>query len=156
VLSLFTTSVHTSLLGALLAFSTTQWYPLYAAGTAQWGLTPLEDQQLAGLIMWVPAGLAYVVAALLITGSWLGEAGRKTQRAVPLLVLLVLLVSCGGSKQEEAKKLEQKASSWHATVELTSELRQRGAVPDEYARQTLQAAEQELQKNQQKADQLSQ
>ena len=156
VLSLFTTSVHTSLLGALLAFSTKQWYPLYAAGTAQWGLTPLEDQQLAGLIMWVPAGLAYVVAALLITGSWLGEAGRKTQRAVPLLVLLVLLVSCGGSKQEEAKKLEQKASSWHATVELTSELRQRGAVPDEYARQTLQAAEQELQKNQQKADQLSQ
>ena len=38
----------------------------FAAG--EWGLTPLEDQQLAGLVMWVPAGMAYVAAALACAG----------------------------------------------------------------------------------------
>jgi putative membrane protein len=154
VLSLFTTSVHTSLLGALLAFSTRQWYPLYAAGTSRWGLTPLEDQQLAGLIMWVPAGLAYVIAALLITGSWLGDTRRQVERAIPLL-LLALLLGCGRSKQQQARDLGQKASSWQATIQLTTQLKQRGAIPDEYAEQTFQAAEQELEQNQQKTDRLS-
>ena len=41
---------------ALLTFSNTPWYPAYTPNTAAWGLTPLEDQQLAGLLMWVPAG----------------------------------------------------------------------------------------------------
>jgi cytochrome c oxidase assembly factor CtaG len=77
VLYLFTTSVHTTLLGALLAFSSTLWYPLYSSSTAAWGLTPLEDQQLAGLIMWVPAGLAYLIATLAIAASWLKEPAPK-------------------------------------------------------------------------------
>lgn len=77
VVYLFTTAVHTSLLGALLAFSSRVWYPIYQSSTTPWGLTPLADQQLAGLIMWVPPGLAYLVAALAIAASWLGEgAGR--------------------------------------------------------------------------------
>jgi cytochrome c oxidase assembly factor CtaG len=76
VLYLFTTSLHTSLLGALLTFSSRVWYPAYASSTAVWGLTPLEDQQLAGLIMWVPAGLAYLAATLVILGSWLKETER--------------------------------------------------------------------------------
>jgi putative membrane protein len=73
VLYLFTTSVHTTLLGALLTFSSRPWYPLYASGTAAWGLSPVEDQQLGGLIMWVPAGLAYLAATLVIAASWLRE-----------------------------------------------------------------------------------
>jgi putative membrane protein len=81
VLYLFTTAVHTSLLGALLTFSSRLWYPLYASNTAAWGLTPLEDQQLAGVIMWVPAGLAYMVAALAIAASWLGERRPGMVRA---------------------------------------------------------------------------
>jgi cytochrome c oxidase assembly factor CtaG len=36
-----------------------------------WGLTPLEDQQLAGLIMWVPAGTIYAGAALALTTIWI-------------------------------------------------------------------------------------
>jgi putative membrane protein len=81
VVYLFTTAVHTSLLGALLTFSSNLWYPLYASSTAAWGLTPLEDQQLAGVIMWVPAGLAYVIATLAIAGSWLREPQRRPVRA---------------------------------------------------------------------------
>jgi putative membrane protein len=77
VVYLFTTAVHTSLLGALLTFSSRLWYPLYASSTAAWGLTPLEDQQLAGLIMWIPAGIAYLIAALAVTTSWLREPRPK-------------------------------------------------------------------------------
>jgi putative membrane protein len=78
VLYLFTTSVHTTVLGALLTFSSRPWYSLYGSSTAVWGLTPVEDQQLAGLIMWVPAGLAYLIAALVIAASWLNEP-EKTE-----------------------------------------------------------------------------
>ena len=66
MLYLFTTALHTGLLGALLTFSNQVWYPIYAATTIPWGLTPLQDQQLGGLIMWIPAGLIYVGAALWI------------------------------------------------------------------------------------------
>jgi putative membrane protein len=77
VLYLFTTSVHTTVLGALLTFSSRAWYPLYAPATAAWGLTPLEDQQLAGLIMWVPANLSYLIAALAIASVWLKEPAPR-------------------------------------------------------------------------------
>jgi putative membrane protein len=80
VVYLFTTAVHTSLLGALLTFSSRLWYPLYASRTAAWGLTPLQDQQLAGVIMWVPAGLTYLIATLAITGSWLKEPAPRPVR----------------------------------------------------------------------------
>jgi putative membrane protein len=76
VLYLFTTAVHTSILGALLTFSSTVWYPDYAATTAAWGLTPLEDQQVGGLLMWIPAGLSYVIAGLALLALWLRESDR--------------------------------------------------------------------------------
>ena len=77
VIYLFTTAGHTSLLGALLTFSPRLWYPLYDATTAPWGLTPLEDQQLAGVIMWVPAGVSYLIAALALASTWLREPGSR-------------------------------------------------------------------------------
>jgi putative membrane protein len=89
VLYLFTTAVHTNLLGALLAFSSRVWYPIYDSSTAPWGLTPLEDQQLAGLIMWVPAGVAYLVAALALAATCLREPGSKARLpARPSLTLM--------------------------------------------------------------------
>ena len=76
VLYLFTTAVHTSILGALLTFSSTIWYPVYTATTSNWGLTPLEDQQVGGLIMWIPAGLVYVIGGLILFAEWLRESDR--------------------------------------------------------------------------------
>ncbi len=75
VLYVFTTAVHSSILGAFLTFSSTVWYPIYEHSTAAWGLTPLEDQQLGGLIMWVPAGVVYLAAALVFFASWLRASG---------------------------------------------------------------------------------
>jgi len=71
MLSLFTTMVHTGALGALLTLAPAPWYPAYLAPTSSLGFDPLEDQQLGGLVMWVPGGLAYLIAALATTARWL-------------------------------------------------------------------------------------
>src|SRR5256885_12803742 len=54
-------------------------YPIHAAGAARWGLSPIEDQQLAGLIMWIPAGFAYVTAILVLFVQWLRADERRSQ-----------------------------------------------------------------------------
>ena len=77
VLSLFTTAVHSGVLGALLTLAQTAWYPSYAETAPTWGLTPLEDQQLGGLIMWVPAGVLYVVGGLAYAWLWLRESEAR-------------------------------------------------------------------------------
>lgn len=59
-------------LGAVITFSPSPWYIGHAASTVAWGLTPLQDQQLAGLIMWIPASLVYLVAACMSFVAWLG------------------------------------------------------------------------------------
>jgi cytochrome c oxidase assembly factor CtaG len=71
VLLLFGTALHSGALGALLTFSRTLWYPAYGTAAGNWGLTPMDDQQLAGLIMWIPASFAYLIAALLLFAGWL-------------------------------------------------------------------------------------
>jgi putative membrane protein len=80
VFYLFLTAMYTGGFGALLTVASVPWYPGHAATTTAWGLTPLEDQQLAGLIMWVPAGLSYLVAALLLMSAWLGESAERVER----------------------------------------------------------------------------
>ncbi|MEW5926289.1 MAG: cytochrome c oxidase assembly protein [Gemmatimonadota bacterium] len=80
VLYLFATAMHSGGLGALLTFARSPWYPAYSGATEAWGLTPLEDQQLAGLVMWIPAGLAYLVAALLLLAAWMRESERRAAR----------------------------------------------------------------------------
>ncbi len=61
-LYLFAAALQCTMLGALITMARHAWYFGHYATTAAWGLTPLEDQQLAGLVMWIPAGLVYVVA----------------------------------------------------------------------------------------------
>lgn len=80
VLAIFTTAVHSSILGALLTFAPVPWYPAYRSTTAAWGVQPLQDQQLAGAIMWVPAGALYTIAGLAFLAAWLQAAERSTQR----------------------------------------------------------------------------
>ena len=80
LLSVFTTAVHTTVLGALLTFSTKIWYPAYAAAASPWGLSALEDQQLGGLIMWVPGGMVFLAAGMALTAMWLKESEIRAAR----------------------------------------------------------------------------
>jgi len=81
VLYVFTAGIQSGALGAILTFAGSPLYPAYAHSVARWGLTPLQDQQLAGLIMWIPAGLVYVVAAGALFVRWLVSMEREARRA---------------------------------------------------------------------------
>jgi putative membrane protein len=77
VFYVFATALHSGVLGALITFAPRLIYPIYAGRTAAWGLSPLEDQQLAGLLMWVPAGVLFIVLGLALFAAWLGESERR-------------------------------------------------------------------------------
>jgi putative membrane protein len=77
----FGTAVHCSGLGALLTFSTVLWYPAYASSTQTWGLTPLQDQQLGGLIMWVPSAVVFILIGLVLFARWIVEAGSRQRHS---------------------------------------------------------------------------
>jgi len=85
VLFLFLTSLHSGILGAFLTFTHQIWYPVYLSTTDAYGLTPLEDQQLGGLIMWVPAGLVYIGAGLTMFARLLSESERRAVRNEQLM-----------------------------------------------------------------------
>jgi cytochrome c oxidase assembly factor CtaG len=75
---LFVTSLAEGGLGALMTFSASPWYADYAAmGMGLIGLTPEQDQQLAGLIMWIPGGMIHAGAAIVMMIRWLGAVGRS-------------------------------------------------------------------------------
>jgi putative membrane protein len=76
VLYVFATAVHSGGLGALMTMSNTPWYPLYVERAHDHGAA-LVDQQLAGLLMWIPAGVVLTLFALAIFAAWLGEAERR-------------------------------------------------------------------------------
>ncbi|WP_226986105.1 cytochrome c oxidase assembly protein [Ramlibacter tataouinensis] len=73
----FATLVHGGLLGALLTTAPFPLYAWYLDRTAPWGLNALEDQQLAGLIMWVPMGIVYLGACLALASRLLASRNDK-------------------------------------------------------------------------------
>jgi len=78
IVALFTTAIHTAVLGALMTFARRPWYDVYASIG---GVSPLADQQLAGMIMWIPASLAYLIAALAVMRRWLADSELEPFRA---------------------------------------------------------------------------
>ncbi len=84
VLYLFTTTVHTGVLGALITLASRPWYAPDVRQLAT--LDPLLDQQLGGLIMWIPGSMVYVVCGVLLLVQWVrgaSEADLSAQRAGP-------------------------------------------------------------------------
>jgi cytochrome c oxidase assembly factor CtaG/cytochrome c2 len=114
VLYVFLTAIHSSALGALLTVAPSVWYPEYARQAAAWHLDALGDQQLAGLLMWIPAGVIFIVFGLALIAAWLGEAERRVRfgltdtasRGFPIVLLAVaLLASCSDAAVREAETL---------------------------------------------------
>lgn len=75
---LFLTVLQSGILGALMTFTTQAWYPAYAVSTTTWGLTPLEDQQLAGLIMWMPGGAIFTLLTIGHFAAWLRALEQRS------------------------------------------------------------------------------
>jgi putative membrane protein len=108
VLYVFATAMHTQILGALLTFGQRVWYPTHAART---GANALEDQQLAGIVMWVPFGLIFVIIALALFAAWLGEIERRVKlnesgaKIAALMVVCALFFNCSGSDERTAVQM---------------------------------------------------
>ena len=79
VLYVFLTALHSTVLGALLTVAPNPWYGAYARATHGPHTDALGDQQLAGLIMWVPSGVIFIVVGLALFAAWLGEAERRAR-----------------------------------------------------------------------------
>ena len=105
VFYVFTTIVHTGLLGAVFTLIDVPLYQVYAERAAD----PVADQQLAGLVMWIPAGLILTIAGLGLFAAWLGEAERRSRRRVPLLLVAVLAgvanAGCGNNYEQVAREI---------------------------------------------------
>jgi cytochrome c oxidase assembly factor CtaG/cytochrome c2 len=101
VVYVFVTAVHSGTLGALLTIAPTPWYTAYVQQGRLWGIDPLDDQQLAGLLMWIPAGVTFIVLGLALMAAWLGESGRRVRlgqahsatRTLLIVLAAALLVS---------------------------------------------------------------
>jgi len=75
----FTTMLHAAWLAALLTFSPRVLYPFYAAHAIA-GLTALQDQQLAGVLMWVPPAILYVGIIVVLFFQWFAAIDLRMRR----------------------------------------------------------------------------
>jgi putative membrane protein len=67
----------TMLAGIAIAFATQPIYSYYEALPRIWGLSALDDQRIAGVIMWVPGSMMYMMAILILANRWLQTEARK-------------------------------------------------------------------------------
>jgi putative membrane protein len=82
----FFTMLSSGLLGAVLSLGEHALYA-HAEPTLRWGIDPVDDQQRAGLLMWVPGCLIMIAVGLAIFAAWLGQAARRAERSAhPSLV----------------------------------------------------------------------
>ncbi|HEX6595561.1 MAG TPA: cytochrome c oxidase assembly protein, partial [Acidimicrobiales bacterium] len=85
VVVVFATGVQSSALGAVLLFATSPLYPVHAAGARLWERTLLEDQQLAGALMWGPPALLYLVTMGWLLVRWFAEMDERSTPDRPLI-----------------------------------------------------------------------
>jgi cytochrome c oxidase assembly factor CtaG len=81
--ALFLTMVHSGLLGILITLASLPLYPSYAAAAPFASLSPLEDQQVAGIVM-LSGGFAYLAAGLALLALWLTPALRDPASGAPV------------------------------------------------------------------------
>jgi len=83
IVALILTMAQMGLLAALITFAQAPLYAPHFLTTEAWGLTPLEDQQLAGLSMWAPGALPYFAAVLWLAARWLRRLENDEAPAWP-------------------------------------------------------------------------
>ncbi len=85
MLYLFLLGIPMSIVGAFITLADGVLYPFYAAAPRVVDLTPLADQQIGGLLMWVPGGLVFWLAMTVVWFRWsVREEQGEAERAVPL------------------------------------------------------------------------
>jgi putative membrane protein len=77
IIYLFATAIQTTFLGVLLTYSARPWYSPYVLTAPLLGYSPLQDQQIGGLIMWIPAGTVFTLVALSLVPAWLRSSDAR-------------------------------------------------------------------------------
>jgi PQQ-dependent catabolism-associated beta-propeller protein len=110
---LFFTATAGGALGALMAFSESPWYAGYAALRLDaFGLSPAEDQQLAGLLMWVPGGLVHAAAGVGLLAR--GLVDMPSRQVTALLLAGLAITATGRTRAETIYVSDEQGDVVHA------------------------------------------
>lgn len=80
LLYLFLAMPQNSFLGVALMSASTVLYPHYVTNVREWGLSPLDDQALGGVIMWVVGDVAFLAGMMIVVLLWMRHEDRRTVR----------------------------------------------------------------------------
>jgi cytochrome c oxidase assembly factor CtaG/cytochrome c2 len=114
VVYVFLTALHSGALGALVTIAPDPWYATYVRQGHAWGIDPLDDQQLAGILMWIPAGVIFIVLGVALLAAWLGESERRvkfgsvhsaTRTLAIVLAAAILSSACGNRAVKDAEMM---------------------------------------------------
>ena len=78
MLYLFLMSIPMSIVAVYIAYANSVLYPAYATAPRIWGISPMQDQLIGGLIMWIPGGLFFFTVISVIFFKWQQHGGDET------------------------------------------------------------------------------
>src|SRR4051812_26061556 len=78
MLYLFLMSIPMSIVAVYIAYASSVLYPAYATAPRIWGISPMQDQLIGGLIMWIPGGLFFFTIISVIFFRWQQHEGDET------------------------------------------------------------------------------
>jgi putative membrane protein len=122
LLYLFLSCQPMVVLGALLTFASQPLYTPYLAAPRLWGLSALVDQQLGGLIMWIPGSLIYILVMSVVFFVWIERQSEAEARAVDAAL---------GFSDAEAGAVVHQNDSWSGEAQTESAGSQRQATTPE-------------------------
>lgn len=101
VIYLFLACQPMVLLGALLTFAAQPFYRPYVAAPRVWGMSPLADQQLGGLIMWLPTNIPYLIGLSVLFFRWVAERDLAERAAAGEFDDMGMMVDGGNARDAE-------------------------------------------------------
>ena len=99
-LYLFLATLPCDILSAFLTFCDRVVYPSYVSAARVFDLSPLQDQECAGALMWVCVTFAYLIPAVLITLQILAPGGVDRRRNAPCVLFQHAVAKAGGTEVE--------------------------------------------------------
>jgi cytochrome c oxidase assembly factor CtaG/cytochrome c2 len=116
--------VMMSMIGAVLTFAPVPLYGAYLHTTQAYGLTPVQDQQLAGIIMWIPSNLVHAAALGTLFFAWFrtderraAQAFKRVPHALPMLLIALplLMLALSGCTRRDGQASARHAAALHGS-----------------------------------------
>jgi putative membrane protein len=85
MLYLFLMSIPMSVVAVYIAYADSVLYPAYSIAPRIWGISPMQDQQIGGLVMWVPGGLYFFTVISVIFFRWQQRDGDESVAGAQIL-----------------------------------------------------------------------